>query len=111
MLSQRICKLFVFREWVAEPARIQDEIDAATGEFERNLDELRHSRRRLPELSGQLQEVSDQWQRFLRALAPDVMRVQRAQHVRAVVGEADRLLRHVDTAVKLYERLTPAPAA
>ena len=49
--------------------------------------------------------------RFLRALAPDVMRVQRAQHVRAVVGEADRLLRHVDTAVKLYERLTPAPAA
>lgn len=110
MLSQRIGKLFVLREWVAEPVRIQDEIDAATREFERNLDELRHSGRRLPELSAQLQEVSDQWQRFLRALAPDVMRAQRGQHVRAVVGEADRLLRHVDTAVKLYERLTPMPA-
>jgi len=38
------------------------------------------------------------------------MRAQRGQHVRAVGGEADRLLRHVDTAVKLYERLTPMPA-
>jgi len=110
MLSQRIGKLFVLRDWVAEPARIQEEIDAATREFERNLDELRQSGRSLPELSAQLQEVSDQWQRFLRALAPDVMRAQRGQHVRAVVGEADRLLRHVDTAVKLYERLTPTPA-
>lgn len=108
MLSQRICKLFLLRGWVAAPERIQSEIEAAMVEFERNLDELRHSGRKLPELLAQLQEVSSQWQKFTRTLAPDLSRTQHGQHARAVVAEADRLLRHVDTAVKLYERLTPA---
>ncbi|HQZ02286.1 MAG TPA: type IV pili methyl-accepting chemotaxis transducer N-terminal domain-containing protein [Thauera sp.] len=108
MLSQRIAKLFLLRGWVAQPECIRGEIEAAIQEFECNLDELRLSGRSLPELSAQLQEVSAQWEKFLRALAPDTSRTQHWQHARSVVSEADRLLRHVDTAVKLYERLTPA---
>ena len=106
MLSQRIAKLFLLRDWVLQPEGIQGEITAAVEEFERNLHELSQNGRSLPELSAQLQEVADQWQKFMRTLTPEISRTRAGQQIRAVVAEADRLLRHVDTAVKLYERLT-----
>lgn len=106
MLSQRIAKLFLLRDWVGEPEGIQGEITAAVEEFERNLQELSQDGRNLPELSAQLQEVGRQWQQFMSTLTPEISHTRPGQQIRAVVAEADRLLRHVDTAVKLYERLT-----
>ncbi len=108
MLSQRIAKLFLLRDWVQRPERIQGEIQAAVEEFERNLAELHQSGRTLPELSAQLQEVANQWQKFMRTLAPEISRTRPGQQARAVIAEADRLQRLVDTAVRLYERLAPA---
>ncbi len=106
MLSQRIAKLFLLRDWVGQPEGIQGEITAAVEEFERNLQELSQDGRNLPELSAQLQEVGRQWQQFMSTLTPEISHTRPGQQIRAVVAEADRLLRHVDTAVKLYERLT-----
>jgi CRP-like cAMP-binding protein len=105
MLSQRIGKFFLFAPWTGGDEAIRPRIEACTREFEDNLTQLRQSGRELPELAAQLQEVAGQWQKFRSALAPDLSRTGRAAHVRVVMAEGDRLLRHVDTTVKLYERL------
>lgn len=105
MLSQRISKFFLFAQWVGGDDAMQPRIGAGIREFEDNLGQLRQSGRDLPELTAQLQEVAGQWQTFRQTLAPDLVRGGRAAHVRAVMAEGDRLLRHVDTTVKLFERL------
>lgn len=105
MLSQRIAKLFLFRELVAQRTPVEAQLDDAIAEFEANLGELGQNHDRLPELSAQLGEVGEQWQRFRRALAPDPSRGGRQQHARLLLAEGERLLRFVDTTVKLYERL------
>jgi CRP-like cAMP-binding protein len=105
MLSQRIGKFFLFAHWSGGDAAIRPHIEACAQEFEDNLEQLRQSGRKQPELAAQLQEVASQWQKFHHALAPNLSRPGRAAHVRTVMAEGDRLLRHVDTTVKLYERL------
>ena len=105
MLSQRIGKFFLFSHWVGGDDAIRPQLEAFAGEFDDNLAQLRQNGRHLPELAAQLQEVAAQWQKFRHALAPELGRTGRAAHVRFVMAECDRLLRHVDTAVKLYERL------
>ena len=77
--------------------------------FDANLDELRHSAGSLPQLVAQLEEVAQQWGRLKTAMVPSAQRLRRSQHLRLVVAKGGRLLRHVDTAVKLYERLTHQP--
>jgi CRP-like cAMP-binding protein len=106
MLSQRIVKFFLFEDIAecAEAAQVQ--IGASAEAFNANLDELRRSGGSLPQLVAQLDEVGRQWARLMTALAPSAERMRRSQHVRLVLAEGRRLLRHVDTAVKLYERLT-----
>lgn len=105
MLSQRIGKFFLFGHWVGGDEAIRARLEVFSHEFDDNLGQLRKDGRHLPELAAQLQEVASQWRKFRQALAPDLGRTGRAAHVRAVMAEGDRLLRHVDTAVKLYERL------
>lgn len=106
MLSQRIGKLYLFRELVDARGWIDEQIGASIAEFEANLDELRHGGRRLPELVAQLDEVGQQWAKFRRALEPDPSHMNRTRHARLLLAEGDRLLRYVDTTVKLYERLS-----
>lgn len=100
MLSQRIGKFFLFQEQVGDAAA------ASCREFERNLDELQRGGQNLPELAAQLREVAGQWHKFMRTLQPDLAHGHKAKHAQSVITEGDRLLRLVDTAVKLYERLS-----
>lgn len=106
MLSQRISKLFLFREG----ATLSESVDRLTAssrqEFESNLLTLGKSGNAPPELSAQLQVVAGQWQKFIRAMAPDLSHVVNIQHNRLVLAEGERLLRSADTTVKLFERLT-----
>ncbi len=106
MLSQRISKLFLFRAWPAcrDSALAQHEVSCA--EFESNLDILRQSGKALPQLAAQLEEVAAQWQKFSRALEPSLPYLGKSHHARGIMTEGERLLRHVDTTVKLYERLS-----
>jgi len=55
---------------------------------------------------AQLRVVAGQWQKFIRAMCPDPSHAARVQHDLMVMLEGDRLLRSVDTTVKLFERLT-----
>lgn len=106
MLSQRIGKLCLFREWGVFSEAMQQRMSDSIGEFEANLSELKMSGMSVPELSAQLDEVDALWRRFASVLQPNLTYSSKERHALAVLAEGERLLRHVDTAVKLYERLT-----
>lgn len=106
LLSQRIGKLFLFREWNILHKRIDELSIASCAEFESNLRQLMKTGGDQPELAAQLHIVAGQWQKFIRALCPDLMHAHKTKHSRIVLAEGERLLRCVDTAVKLFERLT-----
>ena len=109
MLSQRIVKLFLFRDLADCPETAPAQIEASVAAFNANLEELTRSGGSLPQLIAQLDVVGQQWARLMTLLAPSAEHMRRSQHVRLVVAKGGRLLRHVDTAVKLYERLTNKP--
>ncbi len=106
MLSQRISKFFLFREWANLDDRIAALIPPSCFEFESNLQYLGKTENIPPEVTAQLRVVASQWQKFIRALSPDLSHPTRTQHARLAMAEGDRLLRSVDTTVKLFERLT-----
>lgn len=106
VLSQRISKFFLFREWGALHERIGDLLVASCQEFESNLQQLVHTGSEQPELAAQLRIVGSQWQKYIRAQCPDLAHARKTKHARLVLAEGERLLRCVDTAVKLFERLT-----
>ena len=105
MLSQRIGKFFLFREWgVCSDAMLQRMGDSWC-EFEANLAELKRSGMTVPELAAQIKEIAGQWQKFESTLSPKLTNASRSQHALAAIAQGERLLRYVDTTVKLYERL------
>lgn len=106
MLSQRISKFFLFNECANLDERIAALTPPSYLEFESNLQALGKTGNIPPELSAQLQVVGGQWQKFIRTMCPDLSHCARTQHTRLVMAEGDRLLRSVDTTVKLFERLT-----
>ncbi|MBS1129697.1 MAG: Cyclic nucleotide-binding protein [Proteobacteria bacterium] len=106
MLSQRIGKFFLFREWASLDPRIAALIPPSCLEFESNLQALGKTGNTPPEVAAQLRVVASQWQKFIRSLCPDLSHAARTQHARLVMAEGERLLRSVDTTVKLFERLT-----
>lgn len=104
MLSQRIAKLFLLREWPAVN-------DAATAlstpccqEFEHNQQELRRAAADWPDILAQLAVVDKHWHKFMQALCPDLSHAGKSQHARVVLVDCERLLRSIDTLVKLFER-------
>ncbi|KXB31614.1 cyclic nucleotide-binding protein [Dechloromonas denitrificans] len=105
MLSQRIGKLFLFREWGLSDEATLQRLGASCCEFESNLAELKRSGIGVPELAAQLSEVTEQWQKFESVLLPSLQHASKSRHALAALAEGERLLRHVDTTVKLYERL------
>jgi len=106
MISQRVGKLFLFRHWpgCSEPG--DGAMAESIAEFARNLEALQRNSHGIAELAQQLLEVGEQWQAFLAALNPDLSRARRTHHARIVFMEGERLLRYMDTTVKLYERLS-----
>jgi nitrate/nitrite-specific signal transduction histidine kinase len=106
MLSQRIGKFFLFREWPSLDEKIAVLTPPSCHEFESNLQTLRKTANIPPEVAAQLRVVASQWQKFIQTLCPDLSHAARTQHARLVMAEGERLLRGVDTTVKLFERLT-----
>jgi CRP-like cAMP-binding protein len=105
MLSQQIVKLFVFEKWRPDSEGIPGRLEAVCREFEDNLAELRHQGLQHPAVLAQLDEVARHWAKFRTALTPGPVQGMTGRQTLAVITAGERLLRHVDTAVKLYERL------
>ncbi len=106
MLSQRIGKFFLFRDWGQLHIAVASLSPPCCEEFESNLKVLASVGRGHPEIEAQLEVVTQQWQRFVRSLCPDLSYSGKVKHSRLVLAEGERLLRSVDTTVKLFERLS-----
>lgn len=106
VLSQRLSKLFLFREWAGLHESIAGLSVESCQEFESNLQQLAKAANDQPELAAQLQIVDSQWRKYIRALCPDLSHAGKTKHARVVLAEGERLLRCVDTTVKLFELLT-----
>lgn len=104
MLSQRLVKLFIFEKWGPDSESVRRRLEASCREFEGNLAELRQGFQH-PALLAQLDEVTRQWAKFRITLAPGSTHGAKERQTLAVIAAGERLLRHVDTTVKLYERL------
>lgn len=105
MLSQRIGKLFLFREWGLGGQLVLHCLEASRIEFECNLAELQRSGKGIPELAAQLDEVDGQWRKFESMLIPSLANIGKTRYALTALAAGERLFRHADTAVKLYERL------
>jgi len=104
-LSQRIAKLVLFREWGLAGDLITQRLGDSLCEFDVNLVRLKRSGASVPELAAQLNEVATQWQLFENIVLSEPAAGAGHSHVLRVLAESERLFRHVDTAVKLFERL------
>jgi CRP-like cAMP-binding protein len=105
MISQRMAKLFLFDNWNIQLAEVAHLIESSRIEFARNLDELRAEPGLDPVLGDQLRAVGALWTEFNDAIDGTTRRRSDAARIRSVLAASDRLLRHVDTTVKLYEYL------
>lgn len=105
MLSQRIGKLFLFREWGLGGQLVLHRLETSRIEFECNLAELQRSGKGIPELAAQLDEVDGQWRKFESMLIPSLANIGKARYALTALAAGESLFRHADTAVKLYERL------
>lgn len=105
MLSQRIAKLVLFRAWGMAGDPIAQKLGDSLCEFDVNLVRLKRSGASVPELVAQLNEVTAQWQLFESIVLSEPAAASGNRHVLRVLDESERLFRHVDTVVKLFERL------
>lgn len=105
MLSQRMTKQFLFCNWGVDPARARRSLEDARNEFLANLQELREASGAVPELAAQLDEVDVHWNVFRDEISRLPSATAGVRQIRPVLDASERLLRHVDTTVRLYERL------
>lgn len=107
MLSQRMAKFYLFRQWGVKKAACRTGLQEARREFEVAMTELFAAATEQPRLLAQLALVSRQWGALQAALdAPDALD-SKAAAVR-VAAASERLVQHMDAAVCLYEGIKAA---
>jgi CRP-like cAMP-binding protein len=100
MLCSRITKLWLFLDWPVAADRAPELVRASVAEFQCNLERLQAMEPRVPQAAAQLAVDAAHWRRFLEQIED-----KRAGRAAEVFAYGEELLRHVDTTVKLYERL------
>lgn len=111
MLTARIAKLFLFQDWGVRRTEARKLMTAARREFDANIATLTGCGGESPEIAAQLIIDVEQW-RALTSIIDSPARFGMADgHAREVLAASDELLRHLDTTVKLYERLAERKSA
>ena len=104
MLSQRMAKFFLFRQWGVNPDRCCAELQHACEEFGTTLGELFETPLGSPLIRTELTRVSRQWRLFQAVLATSEEHDDKAAAT-MVVSASERILERCDTTVSLYEKL------
>jgi len=106
MLSARLTKLFLFRDWPVCDEEALVLMVLSRREFEMNFAELGASCADVSEAIAQLKVVGEHWQHFTTAFDMIPARNSKKASAEAVIAAGEALLRHVDATVKMYERMT-----
>lgn len=101
MLSQRLAKLYMLKEWGLATVSIEQDFDTARNEFAGALDMLRDRAENTAEINTALGEVALQWAWFDNALD-----LRNAEAYRLVIADSsESILEIMDRVTKLYEEL------
>ena len=99
MLSQRMAKFYMLREWGFDSPTIRQEMERARNEFIGGLATLRSAPENTVEIDAALEEVSLQWSWFDHA-----MTLQGGESFRLIVASsAEEILRLMEQVTGLYE--------
>lgn len=100
MLSQRLAKLYMLREWGFDTLTLHDDMDSARTEFDNALQLLRDAPESSDETVVELEKVALQWVWFDNALD-----LSGEEPFRLVVAtSSDSILQHMDKITSMYER-------
>lgn len=105
MLCARIAKLFQFADWNIQRETMLSLIAVSRQEFEGNLAKLSEMHSKLAQLQAQLRIDKAQWNSFLVILDEGLRQTSGHNHPLRVLAGSEALLRHIDTTVKIYERI------
>jgi CRP-like cAMP-binding protein len=105
MLSARMTKLFLFRDWRMCEEKALTLMEQSQREFEANIAGLTASCTDVPEATAQLHVVREHWQHFTACIDKIPARSSTKKDVSTVLAASEALLRHVDSTVKMYERM------
>jgi len=105
MLSQRMAKLYMLREWGFNTLTLQDDIEAARNEFDGALRTLQDAPENTPEIGKALDGIALQWTWFRNAL--DLVG---EEPYRLVVADSSQsILAGMDEVTGMYEELSGVP--
>lgn len=105
MLTARLTKLFVFRDWNVRAAEATKLMAASRSEFDTNIAKLSDFAADSPEIAAQLAIDTEQWRALTSIIDTPAHFEMPHGHAREVLAAGEELLRHMDTTVKLYEHL------
>lgn len=98
MLSQRLAKYYMLREWGVKTAQVHDEMESAREEFANALNTLMSAHENTAEIQTELDEVGVQWNLLQAALALEGD----ASNRQMVADASESILNHMDHITHLY---------
>lgn len=102
MLSQRLAKLYMLKEWGFDTLTIRDEMETARNEFAGALDALEANPRNSPAIRREIDKVMLQWAWFENALT-----LTGDESYRLVVADSsETILQAMDVITDLYQELS-----
>ena len=103
MLSQRLVKVYMLRQWGVDSALLRDELESVQSEFSGALATLQQRADNTPATRAELENLALQWEWLRTALATEG-----AESFRLILAEgSDAVLELADRVTQLYQQSTP----
>ncbi len=103
MLSQRLVKIYMLRQWGADSARLRDDLESIQNEFSGALASMQQRAGNSEALAEELDKLALQWEWLRTALATEG-----AESFRLILAEGgDAVLELADEVTRLYEKSAP----
>jgi hypothetical protein len=103
MLSQRLVKIYMLRQWGVDSTALREELERVQSEFAGTLASLQQRAENTPEQRTELENLALQWEWLRIALATEG-----AGSFRLVIAESgEAVLQLADRITRLYEQATP----
>ena len=108
MLSQRLAKFYMFRQWRIGNAAMDSEAQLAKREFLSALDALERAPENTGKIKSELELARMQWIFFDQALQQEMSGTMKPEYAANVATTSERILEVMDRVTNLYAQLTPA---
>lgn len=111
MLSQRLAKFYMFRQWRIGNAAMDSEAQLAKREFLSAMDALERAPENTEQIKRELEMARMQWVFFDQALRQEAAGAARPEYAANVATTSERILEVMDRVTNLYARQSSVPDA